>query len=305
LIRVLIADDHPIVRRGLRNILAAETDMTVQEATDGAAALKAIEAGPFDVLVLDLNMPQVSGLDVLRALKGRRPGLRVLLLSALPEYEAAVRVIRSSAGGYLSKEMAPEELVAAIRRVAAGSRHIGTDLGELLADSLTASKKRVRSCAKCVDREAPRRIDSIRPPDRDRIAASHSGRHGSCGCHRMGSGGIWSVQRAEVPIGLTRGIDWERATAMFHIFQETLTNVARHSMATELTERLARENGDLSLEVHDNGKGISEEKLSEGQSLGILGMRERALLLGGELIIRGNPGQGTTVKVRIPAARHN
>jgi len=97
-------------------------------------------------------------------------------------------------------------------------------------------------------------------------------------------------------------IDPERATAMFRIFQETLTNVARHANATEVDVRLAREDGDLTLEVRDNGIGVSEEELSARGSLGILGMRERALLLGGEFGINGSPGRGTTVRVRIPSA---
>jgi signal transduction histidine kinase len=97
-------------------------------------------------------------------------------------------------------------------------------------------------------------------------------------------------------------IDPERATALFRIFQETLTNVARHAHATEVYVRLVKENGDLSMEVRDNGTGISERKLATAQSLGILGMRERALLLGGELTISGIPGKGTTVRVRIPKA---
>jgi signal transduction histidine kinase len=96
-------------------------------------------------------------------------------------------------------------------------------------------------------------------------------------------------------------LDQDSATALFRIFQETLTNVARHADATEVDVMLARSRDDLSLEVHDNGKGISEEKLAEGRSLGILGMRERALLLGGELAISGAPGKGTKVKVRVPA----
>ena len=96
-------------------------------------------------------------------------------------------------------------------------------------------------------------------------------------------------------------IDQDAATALFRIFQETLTNVARHANATEVNVRLANENGGLTLEVHDNGKGVSEEQLATGRSLGILGMRERALLLGGEFIITGAPGAGTTARVRIPA----
>ena len=100
-------------------------------------------------------------------------------------------------------------------------------------------------------------------------------------------------------------IDPERATALFRILQETLTNIARHVSATQVNIRLAKEWGGLNLEVHDNGKGVSEEQLSAARSLGILGMRERALLLGGELIISGVPGQGTLVSVRIPEARQN
>jgi PAS domain S-box-containing protein len=98
-------------------------------------------------------------------------------------------------------------------------------------------------------------------------------------------------------------IDQERATALFRIFQETLTNVARHANATEVNVRLAKEDGNLTLEVHDSGKGVSEAQLSAASSLGILGMRERALLLGGELTITGAAGEGTTVRVRIPETR--
>jgi PAS domain S-box-containing protein len=97
-------------------------------------------------------------------------------------------------------------------------------------------------------------------------------------------------------------IDAERATALFRIFQETLTNIARHAGATRVTIGLSQEDGHLSLEVRDNGRGIGEDQLSASGSLGILGMRERALLLGGEFFI-GNPGSGTTVRVRMPIDR--
>ena len=95
-------------------------------------------------------------------------------------------------------------------------------------------------------------------------------------------------------------LDPERATALFRIFQETLTNVARHANATHVKARLAEEGGSLILEVRDNGKGIGEEQLSAGTSLGILGLRERVLLLGGTLTITGTPGKGTTVTVHVP-----
>ena len=97
-------------------------------------------------------------------------------------------------------------------------------------------------------------------------------------------------------------IDSEIATAVFRIFQETLTNVARHANASEVKVQLAEEDGDLTLHVHDNGRGIGEDELVSANSLGILGMRERALLLGGTLTITGELGKGTTVRLRIPEA---
>ena len=97
-------------------------------------------------------------------------------------------------------------------------------------------------------------------------------------------------------------VDPDTAVAIFRIFQETLTNVARHANAKEVKARLAIEDGNLTLEVHDNGSGIPGEKLQKGRSLGILGMRERATLLGGDLSITGFPGKGTAVRVWIPQA---
>jgi PAS domain S-box-containing protein len=97
-------------------------------------------------------------------------------------------------------------------------------------------------------------------------------------------------------------IDPDRATAVFRILQETLTNVARHANAACVHVRMFKESRDIVLEVHDDGRGATEVELSASGSLGIRGMRERALLLGGDLAIRGIPGQGTTVLVRIPLA---
>ena len=123
----------------------------------------------------------------------------------------------------------------------------------------------------------------------------------------MGRGGIPESNRTKCRLDLPEddiAIDRDHATALFRILQETLTNVARHANATQVNVRLAKEEGTLILEVHDNGKGINKEQLSAGRSLGILGMRERALLLGGGLAISGAPGEGTTIKVRIPEPYH-
>lgn len=102
--------------------------------------------------------------------------------------------------------------------------------------------------------------------------------------------------------GVDLAVDRERATALFRILQEILTNVARHANATQVNVRLVKEGGSLILEAHDNGKGIGKQDLSSGRSLGILGMRERGLLLGGELAVWGSSAEGTTVLVRVPLA---
>jgi two-component system, NarL family, invasion response regulator UvrY len=136
MIRVLITDDHPIVRRGLRQIVADEADMTVTEAATGSEALGLIDTADFNLVLLDLSMPGISGLEVLSQIRTRRPELPVLVLSAHPEAEFAVRIIKAGASGYLNKHLAPEELVTAIRRVLTGRRYIGPAVAELIADSI-------------------------------------------------------------------------------------------------------------------------------------------------------------------------
>jgi signal transduction histidine kinase len=97
--------------------------------------------------------------------------------------------------------------------------------------------------------------------------------------------------------------DRDRSTAIFRIFQETLTNVARHAQATRVDVRLEKGATELILEVRDDGKGIEAGKIQDSKSLGLLGMRERALILGGTLEVRGRKGEGTTLRVRIPVER--
>jgi signal transduction histidine kinase len=99
-----------------------------------------------------------------------------------------------------------------------------------------------------------------------------------------------------------RDIDFEPdlGTALFRILQETLTNVARHAKASKIAIKFCEDNGNMVLQIADNGKGISESQISDPKSLGLLGMKERALLWDGEVQIRGSQGQGTTITVRIP-----
>lgn len=136
-IHVLIADDHAIVRQGLRQILSETEDMVVTgEADDGADALRLARQQSWDVFLLDVTMPNRNGIDTLKQLKKEFPRLPVLILSMHPEEQYAVRAIKSGAAGYLTKQSAPELLVTAIRQVAAGKRFISPSLAEQLANAL-------------------------------------------------------------------------------------------------------------------------------------------------------------------------
>ena len=121
MIRVLIADDHAVVRKGLVKIVAEETNMVVVgEAVNGPEVLQSVHRQPPDVLVLDVNMPGRSGLEVLREVKQLHPRLPVLMLSVHPEDQLAVRALMAGASGYLNKDSAPDEMVEAIRKVFQG-----------------------------------------------------------------------------------------------------------------------------------------------------------------------------------------
>jgi DNA-binding NarL/FixJ family response regulator len=130
MIKVLIADDHPIVRQGLRQILSEIADMVVAgEAVNGQTTLDQVRAGSWDVLVLDITMPDCRGFDILKEVKYEQPHLPVLVLSIHAEEQYAVRVLKAGAAGYLTKENAPAELVKAIRQVMAGGKYISPTLG--------------------------------------------------------------------------------------------------------------------------------------------------------------------------------
>jgi DNA-binding NarL/FixJ family response regulator len=140
MVRVLIADDHPIVRKGLRQVLSEQPDMEIVEAENGSEALRRIDESKFNVVLLDLSMPGLSGLEVLSQIKARQPEIPVLVLSGYPETEFAVRILRAGASGYLNKEMAPEELMQAIRVVMSGRKYIGPEVAELLANTLDGDR---------------------------------------------------------------------------------------------------------------------------------------------------------------------
>ena len=134
--RILLVDDHAVVRRGVRAILEDQLPgANVAEAADGEAALAAL-ADPYDAMVLDLSMPGRSGIDLLTEIKHRHPSLPVLIMSLHGEEQFAVRALRAGASGYLTKSTAPEQLVAAVTKIARGGRYVSEALAERLAAGL-------------------------------------------------------------------------------------------------------------------------------------------------------------------------
>lgn len=137
MLRILIADDHPIVRRGLKQIVAETSDMVVaDEANNGAEVLNKVWKNDYDVVVLDISMPGKSGMDILGELKSIKPNLPVLILSIHPEEQYAVRMLRAGASGYLTKEMAAPQLIEAIRKVSQGGKYVSPSLAERFATHL-------------------------------------------------------------------------------------------------------------------------------------------------------------------------
>lgn len=132
-INILIADDHPIVREGFKQVLSETTDMVVAgEASNGQEVLNLIRKNKYDVVLLDISMPGRSGLEILKELRSEHPKLPILIVSIYPEEQYAVRAFRAGASGYLTKASAPHELIEAIRKVSKGGRYVSSSLAEEL-----------------------------------------------------------------------------------------------------------------------------------------------------------------------------
>jgi two-component system invasion response regulator UvrY len=139
MIRLLIADDHPVVREGLRRIVADDPGLqVVGEAVDGDGVLALTSQLPTDVVLLDVSMPGPGFLQVLERLRAEHPLIKVLVLSVHPEEQYAVRALRAGAAGYLTKDHSPEQLIEAIRRVHRGGKYVSPTLAERLATDLAA-----------------------------------------------------------------------------------------------------------------------------------------------------------------------
>ncbi|KAF0813334.1 Response regulator UvrY [Andreprevotia sp. IGB-42] len=136
--RILLVDDHSIVRNGLRSLIELEDDLSVTaEAASGMEALQLVRKQDFDIAILDISMPHKNGVDTLRDLQRIKPELAVLILSGYSEEQYALNLIRSGCRGYLSKDANPEEIIKAIRTICNGRRYLSVELADLLARELT------------------------------------------------------------------------------------------------------------------------------------------------------------------------
>jgi two-component system, NarL family, invasion response regulator UvrY len=153
MIRVLIADDHPVVRRGLRQILEEAGDIVVgAEVGCPGEVLREVDEQRYGVVLLDISLPGGNGIDLIRELRRERPQVRVLILTAHPEAQYGVRAIKAGAAGFLNKESAPNKLVEAIRKIASGGRYVSPSLAEALA-SVVAGDASLRPHEQLSDRE--------------------------------------------------------------------------------------------------------------------------------------------------------
>lgn len=136
--KILLVDDHSIVRTGLRNLIELEDDLEVAgEATNGIEALQLVRKSSFDIIVMDISMPDKNGVDTLRDLQHVAPDLPVLILSGYAEKQFALNLIRSGCKGYLSKDVDSDEIIKAIRTISKGKRYISAELAELMANELS------------------------------------------------------------------------------------------------------------------------------------------------------------------------
>ncbi len=138
--RILIADDHPIVLKGLTQLLGESGQVrTITQVNSGEEVLSAIKQDRFDVVLLDISMPGMNGIDTLEEIKKLKPSLPVLILSMYPEKDYALRAMKAGASGYLTKKSAPAELSNALAKIAGGGRYISAALADLMASTLTGS----------------------------------------------------------------------------------------------------------------------------------------------------------------------
>ena len=144
--RILIADDHALFRAGVRSLLEAQTDWDVAgEAATGDEALKRMRGEHWDCVLLDISLPDRTGIDILRQIRPHKPTLPILILSMYPEQQYAVNLLRAGASGYLTKDAVPEQVIVAVRTLLAGRKYISNEVAQLLAGDVDGDGRPLHS----------------------------------------------------------------------------------------------------------------------------------------------------------------
>lgn len=345
-IRVLIVEDDSAYVR-LTNELLKENSRIKFELIHAKRfndALRRINSEAFDAVLLDLNLPDSSGISTFERLYAESPHMPIIVLTSLEDDELGVITVQKGAQDYLSKGKVDGNLLAcsiqyALERKRAEetlkqsrehlrnlsthlqtvreeeraniAREIHDELGQILTalkmDLSWISKKysdhktileKTESMSRIVDatiQSVKRICTELRPQVLDDLGLSAAIE--------------WQAEEFKKRSGIACEVDFnteeialdkKRSIALFRILQEALTNIARHTNATTVKVRMEKTDGLLLLEVKDNGKGITEKQVSDPHSFGLIGMRERAVFLGGDFQITGSPNNGTTVTVNIP-----
>jgi signal transduction histidine kinase len=354
-IKVLIVEDDPAYARLIREMLkgSSRAGFDLTHVGGLSSALKRLKEEVFDIVLLDLNLPDSWGFDTFERLHAVS-SMPIVVLTGIADEEIGVKAVQKGAQDYLGKGEvdgnllsrtihyalernrierermhAIEELKESRQKLRNLSAHlqsireeerinIARDIHDELGQALTALKmdlswlarkyrgheslfEKTTSMLKIIDmtiQTVRRIITELRPSVLDDLGLTAAIE--------------WQAKefqnRSRIKCELTINpeeiaLDRNRSTAIFRIFQETLTNVARHASATNIHVSMEKKGNRLMLEVRDNGKGITEDRVMDPKSLGLMGMRERALFLGGDLQISGITGKGTTVTVIIPVDR--
>lgn len=143
MLRVVIADDHPVVLKGLKEILSEGIDEVIVDGTStGYELINHVQKNQYDLVLLDISLPDINGLEVLKEIKKIRPKLPVLIISMYPEEQYAVRAVRAGARGYLTKRSAPDELVLAVRKILSGKRYVSSAFAEKMMFDFESNAER-------------------------------------------------------------------------------------------------------------------------------------------------------------------
>ena len=345
-LRVLIVEDDPAYVR-LTNELLKENSRVkfelihVKRFND---ALKRINSEAFDAVLLDLNLPDSSGISTFERLYAQSPHMPIIVLTSLEDDELGVITVQKGAQDYLSKGQVDGNLLACSiqyalerKRSEEALKQSREQLRNLSAHLQTVREEERANIAREIHDELGQILTALKMDlswilkkysDHKSIFEKTESMSGIVDATIKSVKRICTELRPQVldDLGLTAAIEWqaeefkkrsgiacevdfnpeeivldkERSIAIFRIFQETLTNIARHANATAINVRMEKKDSGLLLVVRDNGKGVTEKQILDPNSFGLIGMRERVIFLGGDFQIGGSPNNGTTVTVNIP-----